>query len=198
MKFIATKTKVLTRGVPPDSFLTQLVEWAHYATDDIFAVNPNQHDIYAHIRPILSPWKNFLHRKAALLEVMRVHAGFESSWDWNEGVDITNKTSMTHKEGEETGIFQVSFDSTYLGNGAMKPFALDNGIGHVDSFIAKMKINHTLALEYYARLVRVSVRWAGPILRHEIDKWLSHAAVKEFESLLLNQNEKTETQPSAN
>lgn len=185
MNFSATKAKVLSRGVPPDSFLVELVTWARdMATDDIFCSNPNPYDIYAHIKPILGPFSSFELRKASLLEVMRVHAGFESSWDWDEGVDITNKTSMAHKEGQETGIFQVSFDSTYLGNGAMKPFALDHGIGHVDSFIEKMKTNHALALEYYARLVRVNVRWAGPIIRHEIDPWLSLDAVMEFKTLL--------------
>lgn len=184
MKFIDTKKPVEDQGSPPDAFLQELVEWAKEATDDIFAVNPNPHDIYAVIAPVLGPFTNFLWRKAALLEEMRVHAGLESSWNFNEGVDRTNKTSMAHPEGQETGIFQVSFDSTYLGNGAMKPFALDHGIAHVDSFITRMKTNHKLALEYYARLVRVSVRWAGPIIRHEIDPWLSKAAVAEFETLL--------------
>jgi hypothetical protein len=184
MNFNDTRREVEDQGRPPLAWLAELVEWAKEATDDIFAVNPNPYDIYAHMAPILGPFKNFLHRKAALLEEMRVHAGFESSWDWNEGVDITNKASMAHKEGQETGVFQVSYDSTYLGHGAMKPFALDHGIGHVDSFIDKMKSDHKLALEYYARLVRVSVRWAGPIIRHEIDPWLSRAAVTEFELLL--------------
>ena len=70
-----------------------------------------------------------MHRRAALLEVMRVHAGFESSWDWNEGVDITNPHSVAHIEGQETGIFQVSFDSVLLGHNAMLPFAQAHGIG---------------------------------------------------------------------
>jgi hypothetical protein len=119
-----------------------------------------------------------------MLEVMRVHAGFESSWNWGEGVDTTNHTSMSHPEGEETGIFQVSFDSTQLGDGAMKSFAVEHGIGTAGSFIPAMKSNHWLAMEYYGRLVRVSIRWAGPLARHEIDTWLSRAAVTEFESLV--------------
>jgi len=184
MTFTATKAKVKNRGTPPDSFLTELVEWGRAAPDDIFAPNTNPADIYSAVQPILGPWRNLLHRRAALLEVMRVHAGFESSWNWNEGVDITNQTSMKHKEGEETGIFQVSFDSTLLGNHAMKAFSVEHGIGSPGSFIPEMKRNHTLALEYYARLVRVSIAWAGPIKRHEIDPWLSKAAVSEFQGLL--------------
>lgn len=184
MQFLATKSKVANRGKPPDSFLTQLVEWGREAPMDIFAPNSNPADIYADIEPKFGPWINLLHRRAAMLEVMRVHAGFESSWNWNEGVDTTNETSMTHLEGQETGIFQVSFDSTEIDNGAMKPFAVANGIGTVDSFIPAMKTNHKLAMEYYARLLRVNIKWAGPIARHEIDPWISIAAVDEFQTLL--------------
>jgi hypothetical protein len=177
--YFATKVRVLNRGVPPDSFLDELIDWGKAAPEEIFAPNPNPADIYAYIRPVLGPWENLLHRRAGMLEAMRVHAGFESSWDWNEGVDVSNPHSQHHKEGEETGIFQVSFDSTYLSD-RIKAFAVEHGIGTVGSFIPKMKSNHQLAMEYYARLVRENVQWAGPIKRHEIDIWLSRAAVAEF------------------
>ena len=39
MAFHATKQKVLNRGIPPDSFLTELVAWGRTASDDIFAPN---------------------------------------------------------------------------------------------------------------------------------------------------------------
>lgn len=184
MTFFATKARVLNRGQPPDSFLTELVAWGHTAADDIFAPNTNPADIYADIVSILGPWQNLLHRRAAMLEVMRVHAGFESSWNWNEGVDTTNENSVTHLDGQETGVFQVSFDSTRITNSAMLPFAVSHGIGTVGSFIPAMKANHNLAMEYYARLVRVNIAWAGPLLHHKIDPWLSRAAVTEFETLL--------------
>lgn len=184
MTFFATKARVNNRGKPPDSFLTELVEWGRKAPDEIFAPNPNPADIYALIKPILGPWQNLLHRRSAMLEAMRVHAGFESSWRWMEGVDTTNQHSLMHLDGQETGIFQVSFDSTFIDNGAMKPFSIENGIGTVGSFIPQMKSDHPLALEYYARLVRVSIAWADPLKRHEIDPWLSRASVMEFESLL--------------
>lgn len=184
MKFFATKARVLNRGVPPDEFLTELVHWGICAPNDIFEPNLNPADIYADVKHILGPWENLLHRRAAMLEVMRVHAGFESSWNWEEGVDITNQTSLHNQNGEETGIFQVSFDSTFIAEGAMKPFAVSKGIGTVGSFITKMKTDHKLALEYYARLVRINIRWAGPLLRHEIDPWLSRASVDEFKKLL--------------
>lgn len=184
MTFTATKAKVLNRGVPPDSFLTELVAWGREAAPEIFAPNPNPADIYADVVGILGPWVNLLHRRAAMLEVMRVHAGFESSWNWNEGVDTTNQTSMTHLAGQETGAWQVSFDSTWIANDAMHPFAVANGVGTPGSFIPAMKSNHKLAMEYVARLYRINIRWAGPILRHEIDEWLSRLAVEEFKTLL--------------
>jgi hypothetical protein len=182
--FEYTKHKVEDQGRPPDSFLVELIDWANEADQEVFAANTNPKDIYAHIKPILGPWRNLLHRKAALCETIRVHAGFESSWDWNEGVDTTNKTSMAHIEGQETGILQVSFDSTWLGDNAMKPYAELHGIATPSTFIRKMKEDHFLALDYYARLVRVSVQWAGPIKRHEIDPYLYEPAMLEFERLL--------------
>lgn len=184
MTFSATKSKVLNRGTPPDSFLSELVTWGRSAPEEIFAVNANPADIYAHIRPVLGPWADVQHRRAAMLEVMRVHAGFESSWNWNEGVDTTNATSMSNLSGQETGAWQVSEDSLRLASGALLPFAQANGIDTPEAFIPAMKSNHPLAMEYVARLYRVNVKWAGPIARGEIDEWLRPTAVAEFLTLL--------------
>jgi hypothetical protein len=199
----ALKTPVDNRGEAPDSFLTDLITWAKGQAgsgNEIFAPNTVPVDIYAVIRSSLSSvhgrdgtgaliygWDSLLHRKAALLEVMRVHAGLESSWNWKESVDRTNQTSMRNVTGQETGIFQVSFDSLDLGHGALKPFAKAHGIDTVEKFIPAMKTDHALALEYYARLVRVSIAWAGPILRHTHDciyPWLSRTAAAAFQNIL--------------
>src|SRR5215475_3259254 len=88
MNFSSTKKGVFNRGVPPDSFLTELVNWGKAAPDEIFAPNEVV-DIYNKIKDELGPWESPLHRRAAMLEVMRVLAGFESSWDWTEGVDTS-------------------------------------------------------------------------------------------------------------
>lgn len=184
MNFFATRARVSNRGVPPESFLTELLAWGRAAPAEIFEENANPDDMYARVKPNLGPWESLLNRRAAMLEVMRVHAGFESSWNWNEGVDTTNATSLSHKTGQETGIFQVSFDSEWINHAAMKPFAIAHGIDTPEKFIRAMKTNHALALEYYARLVRISVEWAGPFLRREINPWLSRASVMEFQSLL--------------
>lgn len=196
----AALSHVFNRGRPPVAFLDELLTWAKKAPADIFAPNAVLVDIFTVIKsslgtPVIKDgldaplygWDSLLHRKAALLEVMRVHAGMESSWNWNEGVDITNATSQRNITGQETGIFQVSFNSTYLGSNAMKSFAEQHGIANPVNFISKMKTDHALALEYYARLARVSIRWGGPLLRHGEDSvypWLRRAAVAEFRTLL--------------
>lgn len=211
----AIKQLVLNRGIAPDSFLKTIVAWAKTAPDEIFAPNDNPADIYAVVKGSLGPWENDNrviaaqigvtedkalpnhYRRAVMLEVMRVHAGFESSWNWNEGVDTTNRTSVANIAGQEAGIFQVSFDSTAIAHSSMLPFAGAHGIDTPQKFIPAMKadpmtgvlgeqppVTHNLCLEYYARLVRVSVAWAGPIKRGEILPWLSRKAVTEFIILL--------------
>lgn len=43
-----------------------------------------------------------------------------------------------------------------------------------------MKQDHSLAMEYIARLLRRTVNHNGPVKRHEIDSWLRQDAVTEF------------------
>src|SRR5207237_5336300 len=116
------------------------------------------------------------------LELLRCLAGFESSWNWKEGVDTTNATSMRLITGRETGIFQVSYDS--LGLDLAGPDTVDDlhqcvrrhcGTLAIQSFLDQMKSNHEFAMEYAARLLRNSFFWDGPLKRHEIDSWLGVA-----------------------
>ena len=87
--YIATKAKVKNRGIPPDHFLDEMVAWGRSAEPDIFAPNL-VHDVYSSVAGKLGPWTGPAHRRAAMLEVMRVLAGFESSWRWTVGVDTTS------------------------------------------------------------------------------------------------------------
>lgn len=183
MTFTAAKSHVLNRGNPPDEFLTTLVTCAKAWDDSLVAENDND-DIYSLIEPVLGPWTGILHRRAAMMEAMRVHAGFESSWNWNEGVDVTNKHSVANVTGEETGIFQVSFDSTAL-DGSLRAYAASVGVSMPQAFISSMKLDKPLALEYYARLVRISIQWAGPLKTGAILKWLSRDALAEFQAALV-------------
>src|SRR3954463_3672859 len=109
MVYHALKAEVADRGAAPDAFLDELIAWGRAAPDDIFAPNPED-DIYAAIRPALGPWRDNLHRRAVMIEVMRVLAGFESSWNWDEGRDVCNSESVT-PETIEAGAWQVSANS---------------------------------------------------------------------------------------
>lgn len=202
----ALYAKVLNRGSAPASFIAQLIAWGRTAPGEIFAPNQVPIDAYAVIKPFLaSPagkdasgtpvyhWDDLLHRRAAMMELMRVHAGLESSWNWNEAVDTTNATSMQNANGEETGVFQVSFDATVLdsveGKDIMGRWLAGDGVDDDSpaTFIPRMKRDHAFALEFYARLVRVSIAWAGPLLRHDdksVYPWLSRPAVAEFRAAL--------------
>jgi len=208
--YAATFHLIDDRGRPPISFLNQLVTWGRKALKDspeIFAPNHVALDAYAAIKSRLAThkgddmsdtpvymWESLLHRAGAMLELMRVHAGRESSWKPKEGVDKTNKTSISNKVGEEAGIFQVSYNSTWLdsveGKDIMGAFIKARGIDTVEKFIAEMKKPEDgmdLEFEYYARLVRVSIAWAGPLLRHGSDSvypYLSRDSMREFMSFL--------------
>jgi hypothetical protein len=196
MTFSATLAPVFNRGTPPDDFLTELVAWSKTADDLIFAPNDNNADIYSLIAPKLADadldlnrfvWRGGIpQRKAAMMEAMRVHAGFESSWNWNEGVDTTNQTSMSQIVCQETGVFQVSANSMNFDESL--PACVDASLGTHDpqTFIDGMKSNHALAIEYYARLVRFSVRWAGPLMGSPapVARYVSKAAMAEFQALI--------------
>jgi hypothetical protein len=181
---LALKAPVYTRGVPPDSFLDELVAWGKSAPDEIFQPN-DKPDIYGSVKSVLGPWNGLVHRKAVMLEVLRCLGGFESSWNWREGVDRTNRTSMTHIEGQETGIFQVSFDSTLFDPSLRECVRRYCPAVNAQNFIDKMKSNHLFALEYCARLLRFSIAWDGPIKRREIHSWLRRDAVDEFAARLV-------------
>lgn len=196
MNFHATKARVHNRGIPPDSFLEEMVNWAKTATDDIFAPNP-LNDIYAKVKPELGPYTSLIHRKAVMLEVMRVLAGFESSWDWTEGVDTSRLGSDT-PENSEAGAWQVSYDARQIHPELRSMLALE-GVHDGITFQRKMKFNHPLAMEFVARLMRFNTKHNGPLYKgderfalrksvqasqHSIYPWLSRASVQEFESLL--------------
>jgi hypothetical protein len=183
MKYIATKQHVFNRGVPPDDFLDQLVAWGKRAPDEIFEKN-SLSDIYSSVKNSLGPWRDLKHRRAVMLEVMRVLAGYESSWHWNAGPDTHNPTSIT-PETREAGAWQVSANSMNFGEELKALVRASVGTLDGNAFQTAMKENHALAMEYVARLLRRTTSHHGPVSRHEIDPWLRRDAVEEFEGLLL-------------
>jgi hypothetical protein len=182
MRYIAAKQHVANRGVPPDNFLDQLVAWGKQAPDEIFA--PNTHnDVYSSVLDALGPWQGITHRRAVMLEVMRVLAGFESSWNWNAGRDTTNPTSVT-PDTIEAGAWQVSANSMNFGQELKDLVLAKAGTLDGNAFQKAMKENHDLAMEYIARLLRRTTHHNGPVLRHEIDPWLRGNSVAELQGLM--------------
>lgn len=204
MTYNYTKKGVFNRGLPPDDFLTALVTWGTSAPDDIFSPRPAppgglpDPDIYAHVKPELGPWEGLEHRRAVMLEVMRVLAGFESSWDFAEGVDTT-RLGPNSPENSEAGAWQVSYDSRYLAPELatlLKTNKVTNGV----EFQRVMKVDHRLAMEYVSRLMRNTWKHHGPLYKGEerlairrslrdpkysVYPWLSRSAVTEFQELFL-------------
>jgi len=180
--FVACKSAVHDRKTPPDSFLNELIDWAIDAPDEIF--QPNQaDDVYSSVVADLGPWESLTHRKAAMLEVLRVLGGFESSWRWNEGVDVTNPDSNTPCT-EEAGIFQCSGNSMSF-DGSLKNLLMQAaGKTDCETFKTETKSNHEFAIDYCARLLRFTVNHHGPVKRKEINPWLRRDAVAEFEGFL--------------
>lgn len=195
-EFKATKAKVHNRGIPPDSFLNELIDWGREAAAiPIFAPNAVS-DIYTATKPELGPWESLLHRRAVMLEVMRVLAGFESSWNWKEGIDTTRRSKDT-PDNSEAGAWQVSADSMAFGQELKDLVKREVGSLNGFEFQRAMKSNHQLAMEYVARLMRRTTKHNGPLYRnrgifpralqhpkHSIYPWLSREAVAEFQSFL--------------
>lgn len=182
MSYAATKQQVFNRGIPPDDFLDQLVAWGKSAPDEIFTRNPFD-DIYSSVKDTLGPWQGTPHRRAVMLEVMRVLAGFESSWKWTEGRDTTNPTSVT-ADTIEAGAWQVSANSMNFGQELKDLVMAQVGTLDGNAFQKAMKENHPLAMEYIARLLRRTTRHNGPVRDRKIHPWLRRDAVAEFQSLL--------------
>jgi hypothetical protein len=180
--FVACKQKVHNRGKPPDSFLDELIDWGRTAPDEIFERNPNT-DVYSLTVGTLGPWRDLAHRRAAMLEVLRVLGGFESSWKWEAGVDVTNPSSNT-PETEEAGIFQCSCNSMAFDPSLKELLRQAAEDTKCKTFIEVTKANHPFALEYCARLLRFTIKHHGPLKRAEVLPFLSRDAAAEIESFL--------------
>lgn len=177
-RFIACRQRVHNRGLPPVAFLEELVAWGRAAPADVFERNLAA-DIYTSVVGYLGPWQSDDHRRAAMLEVMRVLGGFESSWNWRAGRDVTNPTSNTACS-EEAGIFQSSGNSMSLSPGLRQLLQHASGQISCQAFIEATKDNHPFALEYCARLLRITVKHHGPIKNGHIHEWLRRDAVDEL------------------
>ncbi|WP_217897001.1 hypothetical protein [Granulicella rosea] len=181
-RYVASKQRVDNRGVPPDAFLDELIAWGRTAPEDLFT--PSAHkDVYANVEHALGPWSGIEQRRAAMLEVMRVLAGFESSWNWDAGRDMTNPRSVAAAT-MEAGAWQISADSMHFGKDLRALVLRQVGTLDGNDFQRATKQNHPFAMEYVARLLRITVNHNGPVKDHKIDPWLRKDAVAEFLQLL--------------
>lgn len=189
----ACKMRVHNRGSAPDWFLSEITEWGKNAPANIFELNFN-YDIYSSVRPELGPYKSEKHRRAVMLEVLRVLGGFESSWDHSEGIDANNPSSAQNKCREEAGIYQTSQNATYFGTD-LKFMQIDQCKNYTQENICLNfiecskdsrgnKANRKFIHSFTALLLRKTVNHHGPVKRKEINKWLRPACVAEFESKL--------------
>lgn len=176
--FVACKQRVHNRGKAPDEFLTELLGWGRSADEALFQKN-DIFDIYASVVGELGPWRGALHRRAAMLEVLRVLGGFESSWNWSAGRDIANPNSGTPCT-EEAGIFQCSGNSMGFSPQLSQLLGKVGRDGTCESFIEASKSNHEFALEYCARLLRITTKHHGPIKHRHLHPWLRRDAVDEL------------------
>lgn len=168
---------------PPTTFLDELVDWALLASDDLFLPNAG-FDVYSAVVRQLGPYGIGAHRKAVMLEVLRCLAGLESMWNWNQGVHASKPQAKT-SHNEEAGAFQVSADSMGKGQ-SLKDYAQAT-LGATDdaTFVSGMKSNHTFAIEYTVRLLRITVNHWGPFVNsRSIYAALNRASVKEFRDYL--------------
>lgn len=191
MTFSAALAPVKNRGSAPREFLAELVAWARTADPGLFMQNANV-DIYSSVREALGcqtgpvPWRDVNHRTAVMLEVLRVLGGFESSWRWDCGIDTTNPTS-NRPETEEAGLWQVSMNAIAYGEDLRhltKAKIGTIGYSRGRAFQRAIKTDHPFAMEFIVRLLRHTTAHNGPARRHEIDPYLSRAAVAEFEAAL--------------
>lgn len=188
--FTHVYSKVHNRGIPPQSFIEKLVDWAREADKEIFSeeYHGTEPDIYEDLHKH-HPAMSGMDRRAVMCEVLRVLAGFESSWKWTEGRDWNNASSNTAAT-EEAGAFQcsansVNFDKSlrYAFNRWAMAFRRSSWVNADVSgvnFIRMSKEQPEYAIEHAARLLRFTIRHNGPVDRAEIYPWMRVEAVEEF------------------
>ncbi len=182
-----TVHSVSNRGIPPIGFLNQLIDWGKAAPAEVFSSrkdDPGETDIYTSINPTVGSWHGELHRRAAMLEVLMVLAGFESSWKSNTGADITNPKE-NNDETYSAGLWQISYNSRVFGDDLMRMLQ-GADIRNGKKFQEKMKADFNFAAEYTARLLRHTIRHNGPIKGKFIHPWLRKEAIAEYQQHLAN------------
>lgn len=179
--------QVHNRGKAPFNVIKDIVLSLRQSPDEVFAPNDN-YDIFSSIKPELGPWTSLKQRAASLGAAMVVQAGFESTWDYTEGRDMSanNTSSCT----EEAGMYQTSGNMNDFNKEAqdvLKPYQIHmcGGKATCEEFKACTKEpNVSFTHGHFIRASRITVNHWGPIKRKEINPWLSRACASQIESLL--------------
>ncbi len=179
--------RVYNRGVPRRDVVAEIIKAVKKSPDSLVEVNPI-YDIFSSVERELGPWKSLKHRKAALIDVLIVLSMFESSERWNAGIDTTNASSAKNKCNEEAGMFQCSGNSLNFGKPLRDLFSYYckgyAGNTVCDKFITCSKMNHEFVIRYTAQLIRFTTKHHGPILRKEINPYLSRECTSQIEAIL--------------
>jgi hypothetical protein len=169
-------------GAPPPAFVAELVSLFADLSDDLFAVNEEDWDIFTLLEhpDCMGPLVGISVRRAALCAALLVDAGFESDWNWNEGADTT--AGPETPEETESGVWQASWNSVNFDD-SLRIYAASCGVTRAADFIAS-KPNHAFQVGYVVRLFRFNTRWSGPANRGWISGAVSPQLVAELQALL--------------
>jgi hypothetical protein len=183
--------RVHNRGVIPLAVVKDVVEALRETPPEVFAVN-NNFDVYSSVTKELGPFLNLKHRAAVMGNVMLVQAGYESSWRYGEGRDLSaNNTSACT---EEAGLYQTSGNLNTFNDEAKQtliPFQEQHCLP-ASTVTARCNEFRRCTKEpvksfvhgHFIRASRITVRHWGPMVRKEINPWLSKACVLQLEALL--------------
>lgn len=177
-QYSATLSPVADHGSPTPDWLDVLVDTIAGMPDECFSENPHA-DIYANLAPVLGPYTNILQRRAVMCEGLRVLAGFESSWNWQEGEDMSAPRGRPLSE-IESGAFQESANSLAFDSSLAACLLRYAGAVDAETFIREMKAQPDLCVEYTARLTRFTVKTNGPLISGRVREHVNPAAVAEF------------------
>lgn len=178
---------VYNRGAPPVAFIDELVLWAKFAGDDVFMPN-DSNDIYAKYAPVLGPWTSLPQRKAGMMEMLRVLAGYEVAGHGRP--EPTRIILITARQQPRRGSSRCRRTRWPLATLKTRLFAFwQHRSGR---FYPGDETDTFFALDYAARLLRLTINANGPVLHDDLasgDKkylhhWLSPSAMNEFMALI--------------
>lgn len=182
----ACMVKVHNRGVPKFAVVKDIVEALRATPLEVFAENSNA-DVFGSVKAELGPWTSLKQRAGAMGAVMVVQSGFESSWKYGEGRDMSaNNTSACT---EEAGLYQTSGNMNTFNAEAksvLQPFMAQHCKSTTCAEFKRCTKEPVKAFVHghFIRASRITTRHWGPMVRKEINPWLKRACAKQIEDLL--------------